>query len=204
VSGSPRRPRLLRLPGRRPSARALRPEQVQVTLRLPFVAELSGTWKPSQLESDAAWELYVELITRVTVVELRPGEGLLREALTSLYSLFDTTRQILRRYGPGVAPRNRPAGEITFGHLAVNVLNGALRPLLTRWHPALKAWEARRPEGVDQVKHERDWERYDELSAELARVRVALTDLAITLADVAGAAYLLPEARPEPPGSQPP
>jgi hypothetical protein len=60
--------------------------------------------------------MYVELITRISVVELKPGEGLLREALSSLYTLFDTTRMILRKYGPSVA---QPKGKdkLSFGYL---------------------------------------------------------------------------------------
>jgi hypothetical protein len=69
-------------------------------------------------ERDAAWELYVELATRIAVVPRRGGEGLIRVALTSLYSLFDTTRGILRQYGPVLA-RPRPAGEYSFGQLAM-------------------------------------------------------------------------------------
>ncbi|PAZ15404.1 hypothetical protein CLM62_13375 [Streptomyces sp. SA15] len=35
-------------------------------------------------------------------------EGFLREALSSLYTFFTTTREILRRYGPDVAPPLAP------------------------------------------------------------------------------------------------
>ncbi len=176
--------------------RELRPKQVAVKLRLPFLGELSGTWEPVQAERRAAWELYIELITRVTVVELRPGEGLVREALRSLYSIFASTREILRKYGPEVAPRGRE-DAVTFGVLAVAVLNGALRPLLAKWHPALAAWEAQRPDTVDQVQHERDWDQLPELRRELSSTRAALADLARVLADVAGAAYLLPDTPPD-------
>jgi len=71
------------------------------------VLSLQGTWKPSEVERLASWELYVELITRVAVVPLQPGEGLLGEALASLYSLFGVTREVLRRHGPDVARRTR-------------------------------------------------------------------------------------------------
>ena len=53
--------------------------QVQVKLTIPFLGEVSGTWEPDEAERRAAWELYVELATRVAVVPLGPGEGLLRE-----------------------------------------------------------------------------------------------------------------------------
>lgn len=176
-----------RLPG------PLHLEKIDIKLKIPLIGEISGVWEPDQVEREAAWELYVELITRVTVVELADDEGLLREALTSLHSVFGTTREILRRYGPALAPRGRKSA-ITFGGLAVVVLNGVLRPVLAKWHPALAAWESQRPPGTDPGSWEKEWKRETELRQELAKVRASLGDLAKILADVAGAEYLLPEA----------
>src|SRR5437868_3696987 len=82
-------------------------QKFDVKLKLPL-AEVRGTWVPDDAERMAAWELYVELVTRSAVVELAPTEGLLREALSSLYALFDLTRAILKRYGPSVA---KPKGN---------------------------------------------------------------------------------------------
>lgn len=172
-----------------------RPAEVAVKFSVPFVGEISGTWRPDDAERKAAWELYVELITRVSVVELGPSEGVLREALSSQYTLFHTTRDILRRYGPDVAPRSRQ-GEITFGSLAVTVLNAVVRPLLTRWHPALAEHEAARLPGVAPQQHEQEWEHEAELRQQLRLARHTLTDLARVLAEVAGAADLLAPAQP--------
>jgi len=48
--------------------------------------------------------MYVELVTRVAVQE--PMEySLMRETLTSLHTLFDRTRIILRAHGPTVRAR---------------------------------------------------------------------------------------------------
>lgn len=47
-------------------------------------------------QQKAAWSLYVELSTRIAVQPLEDGEGISREALTSLYNVFGITRQILR------------------------------------------------------------------------------------------------------------
>ncbi|MEU9123275.1 hypothetical protein AB0C96_25980 [Streptomyces sp. NPDC048506] len=164
--------------------------QVTVKLTIPFVAEISGVWQPEESERQAAWELYVELATRVTVVELGENEGLLREALSSLYTVFGTTREILRRYGPAVAPRV-PPGHVTFGVLAVNVLNLSIRPLLSRWHPLLTAHEATRQDGTDPVTHERNWDRAAELRAEIEAVRKVLMKLAQALNEVAGVGDLI-------------
>ncbi len=78
-------------------------KNVSVKLEIPYIGGIEGTWEPDKEEQRAAWEMYVELITRISTVELGPEEGLLREALTSLYSLFATTRTILREHGPSVA-----------------------------------------------------------------------------------------------------
>jgi hypothetical protein len=173
-----------------------RPTQLSVKFSVPFVGEVAGVWAPAEAERGAAWELYVELVTRVTVVELDPEEGLLREALTSFYTLFDTTRTILRRYGPAVAPR-RSTGQLSFGELALTVLNGAVRPVTEKWHPRLSAYESQRPADVDPVEYERRWEHAADLRADLARTRQALGDLAEVLADVANAAHIAGRAIPK-------
>ena len=123
-------------------------KDVTVTLGLPFgLGGISGSWSPDEEERKAAWEMYVELITRISVQELQPGEGLLGEALASLYTLFGTTRDILRRYGPGVAAPKK-GSDLSFGIIAVRVLNEALRPLLAKWHPELAHHESLRPAEV--------------------------------------------------------
>jgi hypothetical protein len=121
----------------------------------------------------------------LAVVELRPDEGLLREALASLYALFDITRAILRRYGPEVA-KPKGEGQLSFGSLSVAVLNGVLRPLLAKWHPLLIDYDARNFAGVSMLEHESAWPHAEELRKELERARQALSDYADVLAEVAG------------------
>jgi hypothetical protein len=162
-------------------------EYFDVEIGLPWgLGKIGGRWSPDKAEREAAWEMYVELITRVSVEELAPEEGLLREALASLYSLFGTTRSILRAHGPAVAsPRGRATES--FGSIAVVILNRVLRPLLAKWHPLLSDHESRRPEGVSQAEHERSWQPQNaELRSDLAAVRATLTDYADLLASVAG------------------
>lgn len=108
--------------------------------------EIGGEWEPEDAEQRAAWEFYVELVTRVSVAPLRKDDGSAREALTSMYVLFEMVRDILKRYGPDVAPPGA-RNEVSFGILAVTVLNRAVRPVLSRWHPRLAAWESSAPAG---------------------------------------------------------
>lgn len=158
-------------------------ERITVSLKLPVVGEIAGTWAPDDAEREAAWEMYVELATRVTLIPLAPDNGILREALTSFYSLFGTTRQILREHGPRVA---RPAreGDLSFAAIALAVLNGAIRPLLTRWHPELTAYEQQRPTDRTVIAWERSWPSADHLRQELETSREVLLDYADLLAKV--------------------
>jgi len=156
---------------------------VKVSLKLPYIGGVEGVWKPDESERKAAWEMYVELITRISVAELKPGEGLLREALSSLYTLFDTTRIILRKYGPSVA---QPKGKdkLSFGYLAVAILNAVLRPVLAKWHPLLLDYESTKESSVSPLEHERQWDKNEELRGVLKDVRGVLIEYANLLAQV--------------------
>ncbi len=170
-------------------------KSLSVSLGLPFgIGSISGTWEPDENERRAAWEMYVELVTRISVQELGPEEGFLREALTSLYSLFGTTRQILRDHGPEVAQLSKRS-ELSFGTIAVRVLNEALRPFLATWHPALSYHETARPENVSPIDHERAWEKAPELRAELNELRGTLRGYADLLGKVAGVPSLIERPR---------
>jgi hypothetical protein len=151
-----------------------------------------GKWIPDAAEVEAAWELYVELITSVAVVDLKPEEGLLREALTSLHDLFSKTREILRKAGPNVA-RPKRGGDYSFGYLAVTILNFAVRPLLAKWHPLLQDWESQKSSGKSGHEHESEWPHNRQLRDELEGVRTVLREYSELLARVAGVPNLARE-----------
>jgi hypothetical protein len=39
---------------------------VAVSLKLPFLGDINGTWEPDETEQRAAWEMYVELVCHLT------------------------------------------------------------------------------------------------------------------------------------------
>jgi hypothetical protein len=86
---------------------------------------LEGEFHPRDPDRAAAWELYVELLTRVTTQSIAPEDGEEQAALDSVYSIFPLTRDILRRHGSG-------SGE--FAKLAIPVLNQIVRPFVATWH----------------------------------------------------------------------
>lgn len=137
---------------------------------------------PNETQQRAAWSLYVELMTRIAVQPLDPEEGLLREALTSLYKLFDITRQILKEAGPEVAK-----GSSSFGPIAIRVLNEVLRPFLAKWHPLLRAHEDKKSKEITLRDHERNWEHNTTMRAELSLLQKDMLVYGQVLAEIAGA-----------------
>ena len=152
----------------------------KLTVGLPFNLG-SLEFENDEAQQRAAWALYVELSTRIAVQPLGEGEGILREALTSLYNVFNITRQILRDAGPDIAK-----GSKSLGAIAIDVLNKGLRPFLVKWHPLLKDYEEKKPKDLTTVDHERAWEHASALRQELEQVRQQMVIYVDALAKIAG------------------
>lgn len=152
----------------------------KLTVGLPFNLG-SLELQNDEVQQRAAWALYVELSTRIAVQPLGSEDGILREALTSLYNIFNITRQVLREAGPEIAK-----GSQSLGSISIDVLNKGLRPFLVKWHPILKNYEERKPSDVTTVDHERAWEKATKLREELEQVRYQMTIYVNALAQIAG------------------
>lgn len=86
---------------------------------------LQTEWTPKAADKDAAWSLYVELVTRITTQPLPTEQGDEKTALDSVYSLFAVTREVIKEQGPDC---------INFTKIAVVVLNQVIRPFTAEWH----------------------------------------------------------------------
>lgn len=76
-------------------------------------------------DRNAAWEMYIELLTRITTQALDAADGDEKTALDSVYSLFPTTRNIIKGHG---------RESLQFTKLAIVVLNQVIRPFTAKWH----------------------------------------------------------------------
>ena len=88
---------------------------------------LEMEFSPSEPDKNAAWDLYIELLTRITTQKLEPGHGDEKTALNSIFSLFGTTREIIKSNGKDC---------IEFTKIAVVILNQKVRPFTAKWHKA--------------------------------------------------------------------
>jgi len=81
--------------------------------------------KFEEVDKKAAWELYIELITRTTTQNLPDDHGIEITALESVHRIFDLTREIIKENG-------RKCFEFT--KIAIVVLNQVIRPFTAKWH----------------------------------------------------------------------
>ena len=126
---------------------------------------LQMEWTTETADKNAAWALYIELLTRITTQPLPAEHGDEKTALNSVYSLFTITREVIKEQGPDC---------INFTKIAIVVLNQVIRPFTAKWHRKHLAGA---------------FERESERSAfreELASLQVELRKYSRMLADIAG------------------
>ena len=97
-------------------------DMTSLKIKTPF---LDMEWKPQDDDKNAAWELYVELLTRITTQPLDAAHGDEETALRSIYAIFPLTREVIKRNGRYC---------IEFTKIAIIVLNQIIRPFTAKWH----------------------------------------------------------------------
>jgi len=143
----------------------------RISLNLKF-AELE--FSPTDDDGIAAWEMYVELVTRITTQKLLDDSGDEGTALESVYKIFAITRDILKTHG-------RKSGAFT--KIAIIVLNQVIRPFTAKWHKRSIDGTLTKPEGKICFRRELealqvDLRNYSRMLAEMAKVE-DLTYIAI-------------------------
>ena len=137
-------------------------DMTSLKIKTPF---LEMDWQPQDEDRAAAWEMYIELLTRIATQQLDPEHGDEKTALESVYSLFPITRQVLK---------NNTRHCIEFSKLAIVILNQIIRPFTAKWH-RLSLQGA-----LDDTKEREQFRK------ELESLQVTLRKYAKMLADMAG------------------
>jgi len=137
-------------------------DMTQLKIKLPF---LEAEWEVQEKDKDAAWELYVELLTRIATQPLPTEHGDEQTALESVYTLFGLTRSTIKNHGRDC---------INFTKIAVVVLNQIVRPFTAKWHRLSVAGALK------------DAEKCREFRKELEALQVDLRKYTKMLADMAG------------------
>lgn len=80
-------------------------DMTTLKIKAPF---LEMEWKPQDEDKAAAWELYIELLTRITTQPLAANHGDEQTALSSVYAIFGLTRDVMKNNGRHWGSRDFP------------------------------------------------------------------------------------------------
>ncbi|MDO0936308.1 hypothetical protein QQY66_33095 [Streptomyces sp. DG2A-72] len=158
------------------------------------------TFKANTDMRQAAQRMFFQASTRIATRPLEDGSGNLREALTSLKTLFDLYREPLES---GEAPPPPSHGD-SVHELILDILNFELAPFLSKWHPRLQAFEQAHPD-LDESA----WPDNAAFRQELQTLQQNLRPYFVALGEIAGLRdperHLRPSARrsDKPPSSPP-
>ncbi|MGC9542471.1 hypothetical protein [Streptomyces sp. UG1] len=148
------------------------------------------TFKANTDMRQAAQRMFFQASTRVATRPLEDGSGNLREALTSLKTLFDLYREPLES---GEAPPPPSNGD-SVHELVLDILNFELAPFLSKWHPRLQAFEQAHPESDESA-----WPDNALFRQELRALQQNLRPYFVALGEIAGLRdperHLRPSAR---------
>ena len=137
-------------------------DMTSLKISTPF---LDMEWKPQNEDRAAAWELYIELLTRIATQPLDAEHGDEKTALTSVFSLFALTRQVLK---------NNTRNCTEFTKIAIVILNQVIRPFTAKWHRLSLLGAFDEPEKCRQFR------------IELEALQITLKKYTKMLADMAG------------------
>lgn len=126
---------------------------------------LEMDWAPQEADKDAAWDMYIELLTRITTQALPNDDGIEQTALESIYTVFGITREIIKTHG-----RNCEG----FARIAIVILNQVIRPFTAKWHKLST-------EGAFDNK-----EKCVLFRSELSELQTKLTNYCKMLAEISG------------------
>jgi hypothetical protein len=136
----------------------------EVKVTVPELTEL--TFAVSDEHRKVAWNIFIEIMTRIASQPLAAQEGLLREVLSSLYSMLLSIRELLKATIP-----SHPTAGPTVEMFAFRMSNKELRPFLAKWHPELKRFEQATP-----PQPETAWEHNNVCRGELKELQDRLVE----------------------------
>jgi len=141
-------------------------------VKAPF---LELEFEPKDADRAAAWEVYIELLTRVAVQRLPEEHGDEKAALESIHALFGLTRETIKKHGPGCQE---------FTKIAIVVLNQVIRPFTAKWHRESLAGAFANQSKCTEFRHELTalqdaLLRYTRMLGDMAGLEEDLTDLEV-------------------------
>jgi len=151
------------------------------TVKVSFGPFIETTLEPTTQEADAAWHLFIELSTRITTQPFNTESGHLRDAFSSLYSVLQTAREVLKSVGPSKSNQ-----DMTFPSISLLLITDHIAPFLTKWHELLAEHEETRSQKESMLSHEKKWILRDACIADLQALQETSLRYTALFAEISG------------------
>lgn len=125
-------------------------------------------WAPSEADRALAWDLYIELQTRITTQELKDDDGDDATALTSVFKLFPLSREFMHKHGFNCA---------NTATLLSAWLNQKVRPFTAKWHKRSVAEKWSETPGTPHPQFREELKTLQPLLRQLAAALSQLADV---------------------------
>ncbi|UUV08761.1 hypothetical protein [Ruegeria sp. YS9] len=142
---------------------------------------INATFKPTDEERDAAWKILVDLGTSIATQPFLDESGHLRDVLSSLHRIFNSTKLVLKDLRP-----SKFDSDMNFASVCMALLTECLGPFLARWHEPLADFEASREETTSERTHELQWAKRNECIADLRNLQNTMLAFTQLLSELAG------------------
>lgn len=149
---------------------------VKVRIKLGGVG--NAEFAPNEEDIQIAHQLWTELTTRKTAIEIIPDQDVIVEVYDSWYELFKKTRELIAAI-PAHSVQVESTKELI--RISTETLNKGLRPHLTKWQAKYRNWYKHQEENLKEMSPQelqRKYPEYDELMEDMKRVNIELIEYA--------------------------
>lgn len=101
------------------------------TVNITLPSGVSFEFKAQEEDRKIAWEIFVQIRTRIAAVEFKDGEDSLLHVNQSLYDLFNLIREKVQGLSLRTVTKDKDGNLV---ELYFSILNHGIRPYLTKWH----------------------------------------------------------------------
>lgn len=147
--------------------------------------------KLAEDDRQCAWELYTEMVTRVSIVGKADDRNcsnfdgeLLSESLDSMYKFFQEARNIMKKFPVGKIGKKKNH----LGILIHEMMRQILRPFLEKWHIDYRHWwELHKNDSTNPIEIQRKYPKYKLFMADWQDLRLvmrAIEDELISIYDL--------------------
>jgi len=171
------------------SIRKWRPKDIERFELVSLDIQLGGFGKaefcPNIQDIQIAHRIWTELITRKAALPIEPEHDVIAEVYDSWYVLFGKIRDLIGDI-PAQLIRKEESTRVLV-KIAVDTLNNALRPHLTRWQACFRNWykqEFEKASLKSPQEIQKDFPEYAELIEDMKKVNQQLVQYAKELQKV--------------------